>query len=294
MKVRKSFTERFVDFIILTIMLCVIIITIYPFLYVFSASINKGALSDGIMWFLPKRVSFDAYIDLFEDRQLWITYANTVYYTVLGTMLNLTLTMLGAYPLSQKQFFIRKQFLYFLLITMYIGGGLIPEYLLINKLGLYNTRWVMILSGAVSVYYIFLARAYIITNIPESLIESAKIEGANEPRILFSIVLPLSKPILATLGLYYGVGHWNDYFTAMIYLPKRTFQPLQLYLMNIVIQNTVPSSAYGEAQGAVETSFLVMQIKYAVIIVAMLPVLMAYPFLQKYFAKGVMVGAVKQ
>lgn len=294
MKVRKSFTEHLVDFIILTIMLCVIIITIYPFLYVFSASINKGALSDGIMWFLPKRVSFDAYIDLFEDRQLWITYANTVYYTVLGTMLNLTLTMLGAYPLSQKQFFIRKQFLYFLLITMYIGGGLIPEYLLINKLGLYNTRWVMILSGAVSVYYIFLARAYIITNIPESLIESAKIEGANEPRILFSIVLPLSKPILATLGLYYGVGHWNDYFTAMIYLPKRTFQPLQLYLMNIVIQNTVPSSAYGEAQGAVETSFLVMQIKYAVIIVAMLPVLMAYPFLQKYFAKGVMVGAVKQ
>jgi putative aldouronate transport system permease protein len=265
-------------------------ITAYPLIYIFSMSISspEAVVSNSVKLF-PKGFSLQAYEMVFKNKDIWLSYYNTVIYTVGGTAVSVLLTMLAAYPLSRRQFFLRRPLSLFFSISMFFTGTLVPMYLLINRLGLYNTRMAIILPTGAAAYYIIMARTFLST-IPESLYESAKIDGAGEFKILWKIFVPLSKPIVAVL--VYGVNFWNSYFNAMVYLPNKNLQPLQLYLMKVLINNE--SAASGGAIGSASMSMISLQLKYVVIVVALIPILCVYPFLQKYFTKGMMIGAVKE
>ena len=267
-------------------------ITAYPLIYIFSMSISspEAVVSNSVKLF-PKGFSLQAYEMVFKNKDIWLSYYNTVIYTVGGTAVSVLLTMLAAYPLSRRQFFLRRPLSLFFSISMFFTGTLVPMYLLINRLGLYNTRMAIILPTGAAAYYIIMARTFLST-IPESLYESAKIDGAGEFKILWKIFVPLSKPIVAVLVLYYAVQQWNSYFNAMVYLPNKNLQPLQLYLMKVLINNE--SAASGGAIGSASMSMISLQLKYVVIVVALIPILCVYPFLQKYFTKGMMIGAVKE
>ncbi|MCZ8512157.1 carbohydrate ABC transporter permease [Paenibacillus filicis] len=290
--IKKTAGDKISDLFIIVSMWFVIIITVYPFLFVFSMSISDPKyVLDQSVWLFPKGFSVESYKRVFENPDIWSAYYNTIFYTVIGTILNVALTIFGAYPLSRRSFFARKQLMIFIVFTMFFSGGLIPLFILIKDLGLYNTRWAMIIPGAVSAFLLIVARTFF-QSIPESLDESAKMDGANDITIMFRIIMPLSKPIIAVLALFYAVGHWNSYFSAMIYLPDAKLQPLQLYLVKILIQNQdkLSEGLTDEFNRALFT----LQLKYSIIIVAILPILLIYPFLQKYFAKGVMVGSLKE
>ncbi len=267
-------------------------ITAYPLLYVFSMSISapESVVANTVV-LLPQGFSLQAYDIVFRNAEIWRSYYNTVWYTVVGTLFSTVLTLMAAYPLSRKQFFLRRQLSFFFSVTMFLAGSLIPMYILINRLGLYNTRWALILPVGAAPYYIIVARTFL-SAIPESLYESAKIDGATELTVLRKIFVPLSKPIIAVLVIYYAVQQWNGYFTAMIYLPgRKDLQPLQVYLMKILINN---ESVGSQALSSASQSMISLQLKYVVIVVALIPILCVYPFLQKYFIKGMMIGAVKE
>ena len=254
-----------------------------------SVSDPQAVISNTVT-LLPKGFDLTAYEMVFKNPEIWRSYYNTIWYTVVGTAFSTILTLMAAYPLSRKQFFLRKQLSFFFSISMFLAGSLVPMYILINKLGLYNTRWAIILPVGAAPYYIIVARTFLST-IPESLYESAKIDGANEFTVLRKIFIPLSKPIVAVLVIYYAVQQWNGYFTSMIYLPgRKDLQPLQVYLMKILINN----ESMGNQIGSAAQSMISLQLKYVVIVVALLPILCVYPFLQKYFIKGMMIGAVKE
>jgi putative aldouronate transport system permease protein len=264
---------------------------LYPFLYVLSMSISEAShviARDIIL--LPKGFSLDAYRMLLETPTLLTSYSNTLFYTVAGTAINLLLTVSFAYPLSRRAFFLRNPLMLFMTVTMFFGGGLIPSFILIKNLGMYNTRWALLLPGGISAFNAIIARAFF-QNLPEELAESAKIEGANDLRVLGSVMLPLSMPILSVLLLYYAVGHWNAYFNAMLYLPSASLQPVQLLLRRILIQ--LSNDLAPDAQVDIGKVYIIEKMRYAVIIVTMLPIVCVYPFLQRYFMKGVMIGALK-
>lgn len=280
------------DLLIYLMMIFVIVITLYPFVYVLSMSISdpKNVLADTI-WLFPQGFSLESYKKVFENEEIWTAYSNTIFYTVAGTALNIVFTMLAAYPLSRKTFFARNGIMIFIVITMFFGGGLIPSFLLIKELGLYNTRWAVLLPGLTSAFYIIITRTFF-QSIPDSLTESAKIDGANDIGILLRIIIPLSKPILAVLSLFYAVGHWNSYVSAMIYLPDPKLQPMSLYLMKILVQNN--DSMLEGMTDQIDRALFAAQLKYAIIIVTILPILLIYPFLQRFFVKGVMIGSLKE
>lgn len=281
----------FFDIFLGIAMCCFMLICLYPLVYVFSMSIsNPIAVARQEVWFLPKGFSLKSYNMLFKYPEIWTAYGNTIWYTVVGTTINVFMTVLLAYPLSRKSFCLSNKIMLMVTFTMFFSGGMIPSFILINKLGLYDTRWAIIIPGAIGAYYVIIARTFFY-NIPESLIESAKLDGANDLIILMKIMLPISMPLLSVLMLYYAVSHWNSYFSAMIYLQNKSLQPLQLYLRRILIENTGEVNSHmlsGETK-----SMATMQIKYSVIIIATLPILCVYPFLQKYFVKGVMIGSIK-
>jgi len=290
MNYARTTSGRLADAAIAIIMIFVIVICLYPLVFVFSMSISDPlAAAAQEVWLFPKGFSLNAYKLVLDNPDIWKSYANTLWYTVGGTALNVTMTILLAYPLSRRSFVLRHPITLMIVFTMLFNGGLIPTFILVNNIGLYNTRWALIILGAVGVWYVIIARTYFST-IPDSLVESAKLDGANDIRIFWSIVVPLSKPIIAVLVLFYAVGHWNSYFSALIYLPNKDLQPLQLYLVKVLVESTnlADSVLPGE-----EKSLALMQIKYSIIIVATLPILFVYPFLQKYFVKGVMIGAIK-
>lgn len=279
------------DLLILLIMLLVIVVCLYPLVYVLSMSISDPlAAARREVWLLPKGFSVSSYQIIFENQQVWRSYYNTIYYTVFGTIINVVMTIILAYPLSRRNFFLRNPISIMVTFTMFFGGGLVPSFILINQLGLYNTRWAILIPSAISAYNMIIAKTFF-QSIPESLVESAKLDGASDLRILFSIVFPLSMPIISVLVLYYAVGHWNSYFPALLYLNDADLQPLQLYLRRILIENTGELS--GDMAISVDKSLAAMQLKYSIIIVSTLPILCIYPFLQKYFVKGVMIGAIK-
>lgn len=280
------------DMMIYLVMIFVIVITLYPFVYVLSMSISEPryVLADTI-WLYPKGFSLESYKKVFENEEIWTAYSNTIFYTVVGTALNILFTMLAAYPLSRRTFFARNWIMVIIVITMFFGGGLIPSFLLIKELGLYNTRWAVLLPGLTSAFYIIITRTFF-QSIPDSLTESAKIDGANDIGILLRIIIPLSKPILAVLSLFYAVGHWNSYVSAMIYLPNPKLQPMSLYLMKILVQNN--DSMMEGMTDQIDRALFAAQLKYAIIIVTILPILMIYPFLQRFFVKGVMIGSLKE
>lgn len=269
-------------------------VTLWPFIFILSLSLSspEEAIKQSV-WLLPKDLDFGAYIRVVSNKSLWTAYRNTIFYVSLGTFLNCLMSVLAAYPLSRPKLFGRAILVKFVIIPMYFTGGLVPYFILITKLGLYNNPLVMILPAMVSIWNIILVRTYM-TNLPEALIESAVIDGASELSILYKIIIPLSKPILAVIALYSAVGIWNSWFDAMLFLPNRELHPLQLFLARMLVFEAPTVNMDPEMVKIIEAQMAtVTQLKYAVIIIATLPIMMLYPFIQKYFIKGTLVGSLK-
>lgn len=270
------------------------LITLYPLLYVFSMSISSAdAVMANKVYLFPIGFSIKPYRMVFSDSAIIGYYLNSVWYAVVGTAGTLLFTMLGAYSLSRRSFFLRTPFLVMMTITMFFSGGLIPSFMLIKNLGLYNTRWAIILPSIVGAWNIIIARIFINDTVDDCLIEAAKIDGYNDIHILFKLIIPMSTPILAYLALGSAVGFWNSYFSALIYLPDKKMHPIQLFLMRVLIQNSTEAVRNRGVADTFEMYKYAISIKYAAIIVTIAPILCIYPFLQKYFVKGIMIGAIK-
>ncbi len=294
--IKKSYTDKIFDVVNLIVMLVMLIIFIWPLWFVVIASFsNPNEVWNGNVLLWPKGFTLTAYEAVFQYKTIWVGYRNTIFYTVVGTLVNLIMTICAAYPLSRRDFVPRNFLMFMFMLTMYFGGGLIPTYLVVSKLGIIDTIWAMIIPGACSIYNVIITRTYFINSIPESLKEAADLDGANSLQILLKIVLPLSKPIIAVVGLYYAVGHWNDYFTALIYINDTDLLPLQSFLRDLLLTNklTADNLAGMDAATAEAKLHLAQTLKYSAIIVSSVPVLCIYPFIQKYFVKGVMIGSVK-
>ncbi len=274
-----------------------LVVVLYPVIFIVSASISSPDLvNSGEMWLLPKGITFEGYKMVFDNPQIWNGYKNTLIYTFLGTSINLLVTIPASYALSRKDFVGRGLITGLLLVTMFVSGGLIPSYLLIKSLGLIDTIWVMILPGAASVYNIIVCRTFFQGSIPGELEESAKIDGASNLTLFLKIILPLSAPIIAVMALFYGVGHWNSYFNALIYIRNQDLYPLQLVLRQILVLQEMSAEMTMDAATAEamqNKATIADTVKYAVIIVATLPLIVIYPFMQRFFVKGVMIGSVK-
>ena len=272
----------------------VLIMIIYPLWFVIIASVSDPAkVLGGQVILMPRKFTLEGYRMVFRDPMIMTGYRNTLFYTVTGTAINLVMTILAAYPLSRKDWVGRGFFMGVLMFTMFFSGGIIPTYLMMNSLGMINTVWAMILPGAVSVYNTIIMRTFFINSIPSELQEAAQVDGCSNTRLLLQIVLPLSKQILAVMVLFYGVAHWNAFFNALIYLTESKRYPLQLVLRSILIQNTASQDMLGDLDTMGSRVMMAETIKYALIIVSTLPMMVLYPFLQRFFEKGVMVGAVK-
>ncbi|MBQ4109667.1 MAG: carbohydrate ABC transporter permease [Clostridia bacterium] len=291
---KKTFGSILFDIINCIILIFICLVSLYPFLYVLFASFsNAGELATHTGLLLrPKGFSVAAYSAVMENQEIWTGYLNTLIYVIGGTVVNLIFTLLGAYVLSRNNFYWNKILLPMALFTMFFNGGLIPNFLLVQNLGIYNTRWAMILPGAINTWNLFIMRTNL-KSIPSALTESAQIDGANDWQTLFKIVLPLSMPIIAVMILYYGVAHWNAWFDAMIYLRKRELFPLQLFIREILMASKTEEMTLSMDLSAGDMERVSETVKYSTIVVATVPILCVYPFLQKYFVKGVMIGAVK-
>ncbi len=267
-------------------------ICLYPVWYVVAASFsNSDALSahGGFLW-APIAPNLEAYRAIAKNRMIISGYGNTLFIVAVSLVVNISMTSIGAYFLSRKNLMLKKIVMIYIMITMYFGGGIIPFYLTVRNLGLYNSLWALILPTAMNTFNLILMRTAF-EAIPDSLVEAALIDGAGHISILFKVILPLAKATVAVMVLYYGVAHWNSWFNAMMFLQDRSKFPLQLVLQEILIQNDVTTMTQGSSM--TDAISIAKTIKYAVIVVATVPVLCVYPFLQKYFAKGAMIGAVK-
>lgn len=283
-----------------TILAISFLVTLYPIIYVVSASFSDpAAVSSGEMLLWPVRPSLEAYKFVLNYKEIWSGYANTLFYTFVGTLLNLAVTMPCAYALSRKDLHGRGFIMALFMVTMYIGGGIIPNYLNVNSFGLVDTRTFLLINGLVSVYNMIVARTFFSSTIPWELQEAAFLDGCSNIKLFFKVILPLSAPITVVLALYYGVGHWNQYMTPLIYLKDRAKFPLQLILREILTMGNFNSDAVGggftaeEFEAMTSMANMANQMKYAIIVVSTAPMLAIYPWLQKYFQKGVMIGSVK-
>ena len=267
------------------------VITLWPFLYIIAVSFSSSqAVYQGEVFLWPVNPTLQGYEQVMGQNGLWTAYGNTIFYTVVGTLFNLVATTIAAYPLSRSRFFARRFFNFFIAFTMYFSGGMIPSYLLITKLGFYNSRWVMIIPSLLSTYNVMVCRSAF-SAIPEEVIESAEIDGSNELQTFGRIAVRLITPTLAVLTLYYAVGHWNNLFTALLYLSREELMPMQVLLRRVLIQAS--SELMDNNTAANDMAAVSIQVRYVTIVVATLPILAVYPLLQKYFVKGVMLGAVK-
>lgn len=278
--------------IVVTILLIFCAIIAYPLIYIVSCSFSDPSLvMKNDIFLLPKKITLIGYEKVIKHPDIWRSYMNTIIYTIVGTSINLLMTSLGAFPLSRKDFYGRKFWTLFITFTMFFSGGMIPAYILINKLHLINSFWVMVIPGAVSTWNLIVMRTFFQNNVPMELQEAAVIDGCNDMHIFLKVVLPLSAPILAVMTLFYGVAHWNAFFSALIYLRDKAKYPLQLILREILLQNVTPPEMV--EGGAGDQEIIGESIRYALIIVATLPILCVYPFIQKFFVKGMLVGAIK-
>ncbi|NQX59824.1 carbohydrate ABC transporter permease [Paenibacillus qinlingensis] len=288
---KRSFSEICFDTINVFLLILMMLLTVYPLIYVLFASVSDaGSLMGykGMLW-RPLGFSLDAYTNVFRNPMIVKGYGNTLFVVLMGLVLNITLTAFGAYALSRKSLLYRKPLMLFIIFTMFFSGGLIPLYLTVKGVGLIDSLWSLIIPTAINTFNLILMKTAF-EAIPDALEESAKIDGANDFVILFRIVLPLSMPVVAVMLLYYGVGHWNSWFNAMIFLQERSLYPLQLVLRGILLQGEASSNSGASDEDA---AMLAATLKYATIIVATVPILFVYPFLQKYFVKGALIGAVK-
>lgn len=287
--------DRIFDITLWVLLLVLIILVVYPLYFVVLASVSDPLLvSKGKVLLLPKGMSLFGFRKVFEDARIWTGLKNTVVYTVLGTAVNMIATLPAAYALSRKDLRGRKTVMMLFVFTMFFNGGLVPTYLLMQKLHLVNTIWVFILPFAVNVYNLIIARTFFETSIPQELYESAALDGCTDLKFFMAVVMPLSKAIVSVIMLYYMVAHWNDFFTGLIYVRDQKLNPLQLVLREILIINNVftAGGAGGGTLGSYDQIYA-DTVKYAIIIISSLPMLIFYPFIQKYFEKGVMIGAIK-
>ena len=291
---KKSISEKTFDAINAITMITLSLITLYPFVYVLFGSFSNPSelVSHRGLLLYPLDFNLVSYKLVFKNPMILLGYRNTLIYLLSGTFVSIILTSLGAYALSRKNLLWKNAIMFMLVFTMFFSGGLIPSYLLVLKLGMFDSLWAIIIPGSVSTMNIIIMRTYFQT-IPASMEESAKIDGANEIKILFRIILPLSIPVLAVMILFYGVGHWNSWFSASLYLRERKLLPLQLILREILITNELTGNS--AVSSADDENFIYAEtIKFATIIVATVPILFSYPFLQRYFIKGIMIGAIKE
>ncbi|WP_300766444.1 carbohydrate ABC transporter permease [uncultured Bifidobacterium sp.] len=292
----KTTADWIVDGMIALIITVIVLGVLYPLWFIIIASFSDPtAVSTGQVLLLPKGINLTGYSKLISDSRIWIGYKNTIIYSVLGTALNLVVTIPASFALSRPEFKPRRIIMFLVAFTMFFSGGLIPTYLLMKQLGLLNSMWVFILPGAFNAFNMIIARSFFETSIPEELRDASRVDGLSYFGFFWKIVIPLSSAIIAVIGLYYFVGHWNDYFTGLIYIRDQDKQPLQNVLQMILLANqTSPGSSSSMAgMTAAQSQNFADQIKFGIIIVSTLPLLVIYPFLQKYFNKGVMIGAIK-
>ena len=280
-----------ISFVVLFLLL---VMTGYPILYVLSSSFSsRQAVIGGKVFLWPVDFSVEGYAEVFKQKDVLVGYRNTIIYTVGGTLINVVITMLAAYAFSRKDWPMKNLMTMVFMFTMIFSGGMVPSYLLMRDLGLLNTPWAMLLPGALSIYNMTIARTFIQNNIPYDLFEAARIDGCDDFRYFVYLVLPLSKAILAVLSLYYAVGHWNAYFNALIYLNSRNLYPLQVFLREILILNEFDNEAIIDEELMMVKQGMADLLRYALIVVSTAPILCMYPFVQRYFVKGVMIGSVK-
>lgn len=296
--IKRSKSDVIFDGVIFVILTFVLLIVAYPLYFIIISSFSSpDKVSSGQVVFYPLGFTLEGYKKVFENSQVITGFINSLIYTTVGTFVNLLLTIPTAYALSRRKFQGRKAVTIFYMITMFISGGMIPTYLVVQKLGLLDSMWSLILPGSLSVYNMIVARTFFQQNISEELYEAAELDGCGHGRFFFSIALPLSKAIIAIMVLYYGVGHWNSYFNALLYMQTEEKYPLQLVLRSILVQNsaqlsqTITSAAQQEAMRKQQEAVELM--KYSLIIISSIPVLILYPFIQRHFTKGVMIGSVK-
>ena len=289
-----SLEDKIVTFVIYAFLTLITLVILYPIVYVVSASFSEPqAVISGSVKLFPVDFTLRGYEAVFKNGKLINGFMNSIFYVAVSLVLNLTMTILCAYPLSRKEFTARGWVSLFFVFTMYFSGGMVPSYILVNKLQLLNTRWAMIIPTAMSTYNMIICRTYIMNNIPDDLYEAGQIDGCTPFRYMLQVIVPLSKSILAVLLLYYGVAKWNDYYNAMIYLYKDNLQPLTMVMREILILGEVDMTKVSNADAVAKLQGMSELLKYATIVVASLPVVMLYPAIQKHLVKGVMVGAVK-
>lgn len=291
---KRGMSDKTFNMIVMVIMITFLIIVLYPLIYVLSSSLSSGtAVTTGRVLLFPVDFSLEGYKIVFSNKQIWTGYANTIFYTVTATIFGLISIIMTAYPLSRKGFQWRNFYAWYFIIPMYISGGIIPTYIWMTDLHLVDTRLFMIISGAVGMSNVILMRTYFQSSIPNELLESAKMDGISDMGYLLKIVLPLSKAVVSVVTLYLIVGEWNSYFTAMIYLRDEAKWPLQLVLRQILNTSTMNAQNVQDASLLAEMSAQADVMKYALIVVSAVPMLILYPFVQKFFEKGVMIGSVK-
>ena len=288
---KPTAASRLANSVIYFICFLVVIITLVPFLNVVAMSLaDPLKVMRNEIFLIPRGFNLKAYGHVVNTAGYWQAYKVTIFVTIIGTLINVFLTVLTAYPLSRRGYCLRRPVMMLITISMFISGGMIPTFLVVLRVGLYDSLWALIIPSAISTYNLIVCRSFL-EGLPESMIESARLDGANEPRILWSVIVPLSKPIIAVLVLFYAVAHWNSYFTALLYITSSNKQPLTVFLYKVLIQAAGGLDAAGESGQDFYLS--IEQSKYAVIVLTILPIICVYPFLQKYFVKGVMIGAIK-
>lgn len=292
-KLYHTVPDRILSITVWVLLLAIFLVIMIPMLFIVASSFSDpGAVSAGKVFLWPVDFSLAGYRVIFQSQFVMRGFYNSVRYTLLGTVISVTLTLFAGYPLSRKDLKIRGPVMFLFTVTMFFSGGMIPTYLVVSKLHLVNTIWAMVLPSAMGVWNVILTKTYIQTSIPEEIYESASIDGCTDWRYFVNMVIPLSKPIIAVMVLLYAVGKWNDFFSGLLYLNDANLQPLQLILRNILVQNDTTGMAMnlGEQMNRQELKTLM---QYSLIIVSSVPVLILYPFIQKYFVKGIMMGSIK-
>ncbi|KKO53642.1 carbohydrate ABC transporter permease [Paenibacillus sp. DMB20] len=298
MLVKETKSDKVFNAVNLGVLIIILLLTLYPLWFIVSASVsNPDLVNSGKMLLWPKDISFSGYANIFNDSSILRGYLNTIVYTVVGTVINVIVTLLAAYSLSRKDFVGNKFFAIMFLITMFFSGGLIPTFMTVKSVGLYNSPWVMVILGATSMTNIIISRTFFQTTIPVEVQEAAQIDGCSNFRLFMQVVLPLSTAIIAVMALFSAVNHWNSYFTALIYIRDAEWQPLQIILRETLLKSQFNAELLqqgGDTAGLLQEELRAAeQIKYALIVIASLPVMAMYPFVQRYFVKGVTLGSVK-
>ncbi|MFH5183497.1 carbohydrate ABC transporter permease [Paenibacillus sp. TAB 01] len=293
-KIRESGGDRLFNAVNYTLMSLILLIVLYPVIFIISSSFSaKEAVSAGAVLLWPVGFSLEGYQAVFRDPAVLRSIAVSIGYTAAGTLINVVLTIMAAYPLSRRDLWGRSWLMGLFAFTMFFGGGLIPTYMLVKDMNLLDTPWALLLPTALSIWNMVITRTYFNATIPDELLEAAQMDGSSDLTFLWKVVLPLSGPIVAVIALYYGVEHWNQYFNALLYLKSPKLYPLQLVLREILIRSQVSSDMMGDSKQMAELAGLSELLKYSLIVVATAPLMLAYPFVQRYFVRGVMIGALK-